>query len=182
MADVLNRTTKTLLRSVNTPDYPVAQWIVGPDLSAVTGVPAEEWIIEGDAVRAMTTAEKDAQLLDVTKKRKFEAVDRRTGELIAQGFEFPAASGQFFSLSSEAQRNIEGLDHSRDFPELAYPVSWNTLDDLGMLSIADSATAHSFFLAALSTYRGHLDSGTALKDQVRAATTIAAVDAVTDGR
>ena len=182
MADVLNRTTKTLLRSVNTPNYPTAQWIIDPDLSAVSGVPVEEWVIEGDAVRAMTTAEKDAQLLTVVQQRKYAQIDVRTRELIAQGFEFPAASGQIFSLSSEAQRNIHWMETSRDLLEFTYPVSWNTLDDAGVLSISDSATAHNFFLAALSAYRGHLDSGTDLKDSVRAAITIAAVNAVVDSR
>ncbi len=120
--------------------------------------------------------------LQEAKDFKHAAIDVRTEELIAAGFEFPTGSGLWFSLSSHAQRNLQGLDQVRDLPEVIYPVAWNTLDDSAVLSIPDSATAHGFFLTAFAVYRAHLDSGTALKDQVRAATTVAEVDAVVDAR
>lgn len=60
MATVLNRTTKLLIESANTPDYPVAQWIHNPDLSAVQGWPSKYWIITGDVVTLMSQAERDA--------------------------------------------------------------------------------------------------------------------------
>jgi len=64
MASVLNRATKQYIESANTPDYPVAQWIINPDMSAVTigGVlePSKYWIITGDAVTLMSPAEMDA--------------------------------------------------------------------------------------------------------------------------
>jgi len=53
MANVLNRTTKVYLESVNTPDYPDTDWIINPDLSAVAGWPAKYWIITGDVVTLM---------------------------------------------------------------------------------------------------------------------------------
>lgn len=62
MADVLNRTTKQYLKSVNTPDFPVIDWIINPDLSGV--LPQEPqskyWNIAGDVVTEMTPAEKAA--------------------------------------------------------------------------------------------------------------------------
>lgn len=62
MADVLNRTTKAYLTSVNTPDFDVADWIINPDLSGV--LPQEPnsiyWNIAGDVVTEMTQPEKDA--------------------------------------------------------------------------------------------------------------------------
>ena len=60
MADVLNRATKQHLTSVNTPEYPVAEWIINPDLSAVTGQPVKYWVISGDSVSLMDQAERDA--------------------------------------------------------------------------------------------------------------------------
>lgn len=60
MASVLNRTTKQYLRSVNTPDYPTAEWIINPDVSALAGVPVKYWKVSGDSVTEMTQAEKDA--------------------------------------------------------------------------------------------------------------------------
>lgn len=59
MSEVINRTTLELKDSVNTPDYPVAQWIINPDLSGVASVPKKYWKIVGDNVEEMTQAEKD---------------------------------------------------------------------------------------------------------------------------
>jgi hypothetical protein len=58
MSNVINRTTKQYLQSVNTPDYPETDWISDPDLTAVEGVAQKYWKIEGDAVVAMTPAEQ----------------------------------------------------------------------------------------------------------------------------
>jgi hypothetical protein len=60
MAAVLNRTTKVYLPSANTPDYPVAEWIINPDMSAVAGQPSKYWTITGDIVTLMSQAERDA--------------------------------------------------------------------------------------------------------------------------
>lgn len=57
MANVVNRTTKEYLKSVNTPDYPVSEWIINP---VVPDVPSKYWNISGDTVTEMTQAEKDA--------------------------------------------------------------------------------------------------------------------------
>lgn len=60
MADVLNRTTKQYLQSVNTPNFSVVDWIINPDLSLV--LPQEPnsiyWNITGDVVTEMSPAEK----------------------------------------------------------------------------------------------------------------------------
>ena len=60
MATVLHRTTKELKRSVNTPDFPKADWIINPDLAAVSGFPPKHWAIAGDTVRLMSPAARDA--------------------------------------------------------------------------------------------------------------------------
>lgn len=59
MATVLNRTTKQLIPSANTIDYPVESWIINPDLSAVTGFSSKYWVIAGDVVSLMSQAERD---------------------------------------------------------------------------------------------------------------------------
>ena len=59
MATVLNRTTKQLIASANTPDYPIAQWIIEPDLSAVSGFSSKYWTITGDSVTLMSTSQRD---------------------------------------------------------------------------------------------------------------------------
>lgn len=60
MASVLNRTTKVYLDSANTPDYPSAEWIINPDISAVAGWSTGYWRIVGDIVSLLTQAERDA--------------------------------------------------------------------------------------------------------------------------
>jgi len=58
MATVINRITKTVLRSVHTPDFDPADWIINPALPE--GVPPCDLVIEGDTVREMTDEEKTA--------------------------------------------------------------------------------------------------------------------------
>ncbi|HEU4854392.1 MAG TPA: hypothetical protein VFS89_03790 [Nitrosospira sp.] len=60
MADVLNRTTREFIRSVHEPDYPVEEWIISPDLEAVTGFDSRYWVITGDVVSLMDQAQRDA--------------------------------------------------------------------------------------------------------------------------
>ena len=75
-----------------------------------------------------------------------------------------------------------GTHQIKDDPALTYPLDWNTIDDLDVYAIPDAATLDGFYLTGVGTIRAHLDSGTALKTSVRAATTIAEVDAVVDNR
>jgi hypothetical protein len=117
--------------------------------------------------------------LDDYKLLKHNAIDRRTGELISLGF--PYASKQF-SLSAGAQTNILALDNTKDDPALQYPIKYNTKDDTDTYDIIDATDLHNMYLTALATKKGHLDSGTALKDQVRAAVDEAGVDSVIDNR
>jgi hypothetical protein len=60
MADVVNRTTKQYLQSVNTPDFSPAQWIINPDLSAVAGQPSKYWTITGDVITLQNAGEQAA--------------------------------------------------------------------------------------------------------------------------
>lgn len=60
MADVVNRATKQHRISVNTPDFPVSEWIINPDMSKVRGLPMKYWKVVGDEVLPMTLAEQVA--------------------------------------------------------------------------------------------------------------------------
>jgi hypothetical protein len=57
MANVIHRTTKQYLKSVNTPDFPTVNWIINPVLPAC---PQKYWRIVGDEVKEMTTSQKKA--------------------------------------------------------------------------------------------------------------------------
>ena len=60
MATVLNRTTKQLILSANTPGYPVGDWIINPNMSAVVGYESKYWIITGDVISLMDQTARDA--------------------------------------------------------------------------------------------------------------------------
>lgn len=60
MSRVIHKTTLQYLESVNTPDYPTTDWVINPDISAVTGVPHKYWKLSGSNVVEMTLAEKQA--------------------------------------------------------------------------------------------------------------------------
>jgi hypothetical protein len=81
MAIVLNRTAglaapydKDLRFSVNTPDFPVADWIINPDLTAVAGFASIYWDIVGDNVVLVDQATRDARDAELAST---ELVDRR---------------------------------------------------------------------------------------------------------
>ena len=59
MANVLHRITKEYRRSVNDPDFSIADWIINPGLSAVEGFPAKYWTITGDVVFLMPRGKMD---------------------------------------------------------------------------------------------------------------------------
>lgn len=124
-----------------------------------------------------TTPPPTADVLASAKQDKFRLIDQRTGKLIAGGVVY---QGRVFSLSVNAQATLLGAYSYRT--SLVYPLTWNTLDDMGTMELADVAAVEAFFAAAVEDYRAHLDSGTALKNQVRGATTLAGVLAIVDPR
>lgn len=117
--------------------------------------------------------------LDTMKRRRYGAIDAVTDKIIARGFTF---SGMRFSESVEAQSRALALDQLRDDPKANYPILWNNDDDTDVLQITDATMLHNFVLAGIAYYSSAIDSGSALKLQIRQATTVAAVLAVIDTR
>ncbi len=113
------------------------------------------------------------------KAIKYAAIDLRTDQLIASGFTY---SGKIFSLSAMAQTKVMGTHQVKDDPLMTYPIRWNTIDDNDYYEITDADDLHAFYLTCLGTYRTHVDAGTALKDQVREATSKDEVNELIDSR
>lgn len=139
-------------------------------------------------LESISVVERDVTLLDGTpteltlneyKQLKSNAIDARTSELIEQGFSYASKT---FSLSGNAQTNILAIFTTRSHAALTYPIAYSTIDDLDSYNIVDATDAENMYLTALATKRGHLDSGNALKDSIRAAVDEAGVDAVVDNR
>lgn len=86
MASALNRTTKQYLQSFNTPEYPTVDWIIAPDMAAVTGFDSRYWIITGDVVSLMDAAARtaaDASALAATRDAITAELDQVEGVLRA---------------------------------------------------------------------------------------------------
>lgn len=120
--------------------------------------------------------------LPAAKEIKFQEIDARTVELVNQGFTFPPGSGMVFSLSIPGQIKLLGIEVLRNDPAMVYPIRFNTIDDRNAIDLANATAVHNMALTAFGTYRGYVDSGSALKDQVRACTTVDQVNAIVDPR
>jgi hypothetical protein len=107
--------------------------------------------------------------LDREFSGKISAIDTKTKSLISKGFEFPAASGQIFSLSSDAQSSLLGLySAAQKGGILTYPYFVSQMDDKKIdISIADNATMISYCETAFGTLSVHKNSGKVEKEKIR---------------
>ena len=121
----------------------------------------------------------DTNTLAGLKEFRYDEIDARTGEIISEGFTYQT---KIFSLSQNAQINILGLDNAKDDPAMVYPIEYNTIDDLDSYSVVDATDVHNMYLTALATKKATTDSGTAIKQQIRDAADIPAVNAIVDNR
>jgi hypothetical protein len=190
MADVVNKTTMELRCLVHTPDYEGdVDWLINPaGLDTLKGaVDPGYWKLTagGDDIEEMTAAEKtaaddSAERLDPEKDRRLAQINHRTDELVDTGqFEYPASSGNFFSLEPGARENWSGLWASRTI--LSFPQTVGTLD-YDDFDIDDVTELTNFYGTALLTVKGIREAGQDYRKQIRDATTRAAVDAVVDTR
>ena len=77
MSNVVSRTPPhRYLRSVNDPDYPPADWIHNPDLSAVTGFDTKYWTVSGDDVLLLDQSARDAIDAAEVEARKDSTADQ----------------------------------------------------------------------------------------------------------
>lgn len=116
-------------------------------------------------------------LLAPLKSERYATIDARTRDLIARGF---VHAGLTFSLSERAQIYWTNMFVARDL--LPFPLVVNLADDSGTHDVADAAEVFAMYASAVGTVKAHLGSGTALKAQVRAATSVADLCAIVDAR
>lgn len=133
-----------------------------------------------DSVVAAHRGASPGRALIAAKAAKLFAIDGRTRELIAAGFEF---EGKTFSASLEAQAKAANIHQLRNNPALAYPIEHNTIDDAeAPIEFVDAAHLEAWYLVGVGTIRAYIDSGTELKNLVRTAATVEDVNAVEDIR
>lgn len=172
----------------------VIQQIMFDDATTPTRVPTTSDILKTDVfpadfrsigpqhfrvINGVVVPAEDTTGLNDIKQKKFAIIDAKTDEIISRGFAF---SGMQFSTSIEAQARGLALDQMRNDTNLQYPVVWNNIDDTDAIQLTNAEMVHNFVLSGIAYYRAAVDTGSALKLQVRQATTVAAVLAVTDTR
>jgi hypothetical protein len=101
-------------------------------------------------------------------------VDAETERRISLGFEYPASSGNLFSMSTNAQINWLGLEAKASL--LTYPYTIRTKDDLDSYDIVDETDAHDVVNAAFVFKETTLGQGRYVKTNVIAAADEAAAD------
>lgn len=136
-------------------------------------------VIADDGTPRPWATDSTSLSLDELKQFRFTQIDKQTDELFKLGYTF---RGVQFSLSGEAQRFLTAMYCVRENPAFVYPVRYNSLDDTGYVDLAAASDIEEMYLTAIGTGRVYLGSGTALKDSIRAATTIEDVTAVVDTR
>jgi hypothetical protein len=75
MANVIHKTSLQYLESVNTPEFPIDDWIINPDLSGLEGIAKRYWKVVGDNVVEMDQSEKDVVDFSTNKTAKLQAIE-----------------------------------------------------------------------------------------------------------
>ena len=153
-------------------------WVIieGKDVKQNVGDPINKIlrkVLEGATVISSETLPYPATLEDAKISRCLD-IDLKTGDLISEGFVFDSKT---FSLSINAQINWSNI---MNVPDNAFPLTIMTKDDQSYaLSLANK---QNFYLSALNGRLTQLGSGTSLKVQINALTTIADVETFVDPR
>lgn len=138
---------------------------------------ADELSVEQTATLDALIAAHDPQVLENLKVQRREEIDKRTRELVDEGFEF---EGIKFSASVESQARIMGCVIAGS--NAPFPIRWMSKDDTTYFDVEDVATMLAFYATGLGTLKGKIDIGTNLKVAINAATTIDEVNAIIDTR
>ena len=150
-----------------------------PTYDPATAEMSTSWEYDLDAKTALLKKSTQARPLVTAKALKLVEIDAKTRDLIAAGFDY---DGHHFSLSSQAQTNLDGIQMAASKGMVAFPHLMSTDDDSVEYSVADQAALDAIYGTAVGTIKTHMDAGRALKKSVAAATTTAEVAAVVDNR
>lgn len=125
----------------------------------------------------------DTDPLEPLRARLIKMVDTNSRALIAEGFEWPAASGQIFSQSLAAQANFNTLTKlaSDGMPGL-FPLPRSFIDDSGEIELGDAADLAGWGGAGIARRFEILLAGGVLKAQLRAMTAFTQLNAFKDVR
>jgi hypothetical protein len=109
-----------------------------------------------------------------------EQIDFRTEELIAEGFE--GSTGKRFRIDDGSLTRYNVMYLTRNAGSSVYPKVINVFSNDAVQNLPTVAAVEQFCTEVFLGHQAIVDSGTALKVQIIAATTIAEIDAVVDNR
>jgi hypothetical protein len=132
------------------------------------------YFFESDQERVYFLNELPKQDIDDLKQQAFNAIDKRTQELIFKGFDF---GNCHWSLSISAQINWSNIPN---LPESFFPLQMQ--DQNGVDYQLAYANRMNFYLTAVAAKNTHLQSGNALCKQVDSLTTVDEVNNFMDPR
>lgn len=122
------------------------------------------------------------QPLKRLRRRRYAEIEAKTIRLLTnKGFEFPASSGRFFSLSPQGQRQLFAIHTASGTPALTFPYNVSTTNNRA-IALADATAATQFHRRGMTRLLDVMQGGTDLKEQVRIAADEAAILAVVDSR
>ncbi len=120
----------------------------------------------------------DVDFVDEYREQRKTLTDIKTSALIEDGFTYDSV---LFSQSAFAQHNWLGLFVKKADINYTGGKKVSTMDG-SQYSIPDQTEMTNFWNAGQDAKEAHYDSGRAIKLQLNAATTIAAIDAIVDNR
>lgn len=181
MASWIHKTTLQFQRSEDPPLEEQNDWVKNPVLPEGCA-DWSEVVIENGVVRAPTSGElavRTAAKLAATKSSKMAEIDRRSSVLLESGL--VVATGKTISTSQAAQSNLQDMMIGVGPGLTQFPQDVSTIDG-GAYTITNSADLSRIAGLWRDRKKAVLDAGRALRAQVLAASTIAAVDSVSDAR
>lgn len=126
MADVINRTTNEFRKSVNTPDFDEADWLINPDLSDVSDVPNQYWIVPEQGDGNIVTANR----LQWKKDQKQNKINAFREQKLNEGLLF---RGHVYDSDQRARDNITSMATSISVgAPLPENFVWRTADNLNI--------------------------------------------------
>ena len=188
MADVLNRQTLELKRSVNTPDYPESEWVINPDLTITQTVPWDCLRLVGDRLVEFSPEEKsvvNSNKLAELRLKYLSIVNSACEEYIIKGpgVEFPVGSGKRLSVSTNAQIKWMGWVGIADQWEamgMSYPFKVRTVDDSDFVEINNADDVRMVFALMAQFIAAVLGFSEIVKSEIILATTIEQIIMITD--
>lgn len=132
--------------------------------------------LDGGEQTALTAVFDDWELKDV-KQRLFVRVDAKARDNISTGpgFEWTASSGNYLSLTTNAQLKWLALYNIRT--SLSYPVKVRTKDDKTQVSLANATAVADAYAAGMAEVVSLLNAAQVVKNNVNNAADVAAANA-----